>query len=83
MKRKLENTEIADYVFKKLNEMEEFKNIDFDYYKILEDIDISIDYSEDFETDENGEIIEEFTEKEIEELKEQFFEGIKAEYEYY
>ena len=76
MKRRITNTEIADYVFEKLNE----KDFDVEYNKILEDIDISIDNDINEETDDYG-YVREMTEEEIQEMKDNFFQGFLEEYE--
>lgn len=75
-KRKLLNTEIADYVYEELN-----KKWNVDYNKILDDIDISIENGDE-EIDDNGDLVKEYTEKEIAEMKKNILDGFLAKYEY-
>lgn len=74
--RKLLNTEIANYVYEEMNKKN--KQYDINYNRILQMVDDSITYDDDFEKDENGEIAEKLTEEKILNLKSAIFEGIET-----
>lgn len=69
--RRLSNVEIAKYVFEKM----EKKSYDVEYDKILQMVDDSIEYNDDYEKDENGEIAKDMSEEEIQELKNKMLNG--------
>ena len=72
--RKLENVEIANYVFEKLNGK---KDYDVNFGEILDMVDGSISYDNDYEKDDNGDIAKEMSEEEIQALKDRFLSGIE------
>ena len=76
--RKLKNVEIAEYVYKEMEKKEKTYEIDFN--KILNMVDDSIAYDDDFEKDENGEILNEMSEEEIKNLKDNMLDGIEEYY---
>lgn len=76
--RKLKNVEIAKYIFEEMEKKEKTYEIDFN--KILNMVDDSIAYDDDFEKDENGEILNEMSEEEIKNLKDSMLDGIEEYY---
>lgn len=74
--RRLSNVEIAKYVFEKM----EKKSYDVEYDKILQMVDDSIEYNDDYEKDENGEIAKDMSEEEIQELKDKMLSGTEEYY---
>ncbi len=73
--RKLKNVEIANYVFEEMEKKE--KQYDVDYNKILQMVDDSISFDNDIEKDENGEILNEMSEEEIQNLKDTMLNGVE------
>ena len=59
--RKLLNTEIAEYVYKKMRE----QGFEVEYTEILDSIDQGIEFDVDIEKDENGDIKKELTEEAV------------------
>lgn len=76
--RKLLNTEIANFIFEEMEKKN--KEYEVKYDRILEMVDGSIEYDDDFEKDENGNIAKEMTEEEIKELKEKLLDGVEEHY---
>lgn len=73
--RKLLNTEIAKFVYEEMEKKN--KEYEVEYNKILDMVDDSILYNSDFEKDENGEILNEMSEEEIETLKNKMLDGVE------
>lgn len=73
--RKLLNTEIAKFVYEEMEKKN--KEYEIEYNKILDMVDDSILYNPDFEKDENGEILNEMSEEEIETLKNNMLDGVE------
>lgn len=76
--RKLKNVEIAKYIFEEMEKKEKTYEIDFN--KILNMVDDSIEYNNDIAKDENGEILNEMSEEEIKNLKDNMLDGIEEYY---
>lgn len=76
--RKLLNIEIAKFVFEEMKNKKKDYKIEQD--KILQMIDDSILYDENYQKDENGDIEREMTEEEIKELKEKILNGVEEYY---
>ena len=76
--RKLKNVEIAKYIFEEMEKKEKTYEIDFN--KILNMVDDSIEYNNDIAKDENGEILNEMSEEEIKNLKDNMLNGIEEYY---
>ncbi len=72
--RKLLNVEIAKFIFE---EMEAKKEYEVNYEKVLQMVDDSVQYNNDYEKDENGNISKEMSEEEIKELKETMLSGVE------
>ena len=75
--RKIKCLEIAKFVQKGLLE----KGFNEDFNKILQLVDDSIAYNNDYVTDENGEIAQELSEEEIDQLKNDMLYGTIEYYE--
>ena len=73
--RKLLNTEISKFIFEEMEKKN--KEYDIEHSKILQMVDDSIAYNDDYEKDENGNILKEMTEKEINDLKQKMLDGIE------
>lgn len=76
--RRIKNTEIAKFIFEEMKKEE--KEYEVEYDKILQMVDDSITYNDDFEKDENGEIEKELTEDEITTLKTNMLDGVEEYY---
>lgn len=76
--RKIKNTEIAEFIFEEMEKKE--KEYEVAYDKILQMVDDSITYNNDFEKDENGEIEKELSEDEITALKANMLDGVEEYY---
>lgn len=76
--RKLLNTEIAEFIFEEMEKKE--KKYDVEYDKILQMVDDSIAYNDDYDKDENGDIEKELSEEEIETLKNNMLDGVEEYY---
>lgn len=76
--RKLLNTEIAKFIFEEMENKE--KDYDVEYNKILQMVDDSIAYNDDYDKDENGDIEKELSEEEIETLKNNMLDGVEEYY---
>lgn len=76
--RRIKNTEIAKFIFEEMEKKE--KEYEVEYDKILQMVDDSITYSDDFEKDEDGEIEKELTEDEITTLKTNMLDGVEEYY---
>lgn len=76
--RKLSNTEIAKFIFEEIEKKE--KDYEVEYDKILQLVDDSISYNDDYEKDENGEISKEMSEEEITTLKNNMLDGVEEYY---
>ncbi len=75
--RKIKCLEIAKFVQKGLLE----KGFNEDFNKILQLVDDSIAYNNDYDKDENGEIAQELSEEEIDQLKNDMLYGTIEYYE--
>lgn len=73
--RKLLNTEIAKFIFEEMEKKN--KEYDIEYNKILQMVDDSIAYNDDYEKDEHGNILKEMTEEEINDLKQKMLDGVE------
>ena len=73
--RKLLNTEIAEFIFEEMEKRE--KNYEVEYDKLLQMVDDSIAYNDDYDKDENGDIQKELSEEEIETLKNNMLDGVE------
>ncbi len=75
--RKIKCLEIAEFVQKGLLE----KGFNEDFNKILQLVDDSVAYNNDYDKDENGEIAQELSEEEIDQLKNDMLYGTIEYYE--
>lgn len=73
--RKLLNTEITKFIFEEMEKKN--KNYEINFSKILQMTDDSIEYNNDYEKDENGDILNELSEQEIKNLKESMLDGVE------